>query len=87
MKSSILLWNKGTRLHTQPPLKLESMWGNYDAFFTMLKFIFSDSEIIKEIMFTKSDKIEKPLEFYSVLDQLFGPNVVTTEGDAWKRHR
>ncbi|KAH8815558.1 cytochrome P450 monooxygenase-like protein [Xylogone sp. PMI_703] len=34
----------------------------------------------------KRGEFEKPIEVYSMID-IFGPSVVTTEGDEWKRHR
>jgi cytochrome P450 len=44
------------------------------------------AEAFKEIMIRQADAFPKPLEVYGVLD-LFGSNIVTTNGDPWKIHR
>ncbi|KAI0030490.1 614/534 cytochrome P450 [Vararia minispora EC-137] len=45
----------------------------------------ADPAAIKEIV-THRARFPKPLEWYGVL-KLFGTNVVTTEGNEWKKHR
>eukprot|EP00158_Paraphelidium_tribonemae_P007387 Partr_v1_DN28228_c2_g1_i1_m75687 putative cytochrome P450 len=45
----------------------------------------ANAEVAKEMCNNKVD-FTKPIEIYGVLD-LFGPNIVTTLGDVWKKHR
>lgn len=37
-------------------------------------------------MALRRHEFQKPIEVYSIVD-MFGPSVVTTEGETWKRHR
>jgi cytochrome P450 len=46
----------------------------------------ADPELCKEVMVTQWTQFPKPTHFYGLLD-LFGRNVVTTEGKEWRRHR
>jgi len=46
----------------------------------------NDAHLIREICITKRRSFPKAVHLYSRV-QLFGPNIVTTEGGVWRRHR
>lgn len=50
------------------------------------KFIVCDPQLVKQITTTRRSEFPKPVYLYGLLD-LFGKNIVTTEGDIWKLHR
>jgi len=60
-----------------------------DVFFTVspskLHLFVADADAINEIT-TRRNDFPKPLALYARLD-IFGRNVVTTEGDTWRMHR
>ncbi|KAI8807444.1 cytochrome P450 [Cladochytrium replicatum] len=46
----------------------------------------ANAEAVREIALSRPSEYPKPVEMYNILS-LYGHNVVTTEGDEWKRHR
>ncbi|KIM26275.1 hypothetical protein M408DRAFT_194729 [Serendipita vermifera MAFF 305830] len=50
-----------------------------------LCYLLADAEAIQEVLVNRT-RFPKPIETYKILE-LFGRNLVTTEGDDWKVHR
>ncbi|KAJ3238574.1 hypothetical protein HDU78_003425 [Chytriomyces hyalinus] len=46
----------------------------------------ANPELSKEIMVNRYKEFLKPIQLYGVLD-VYGKNIVTVEGDEWRRHR
>ncbi|KAI8808385.1 cytochrome P450 [Cladochytrium replicatum] len=46
----------------------------------------ANADVVREIALSRANEFPKPLEMYKIL-RIYGNNLVTTEGEEWKRHR
>ncbi|KDQ10985.1 hypothetical protein BOTBODRAFT_177679 [Botryobasidium botryosum FD-172 SS1] len=79
--SSAVRWDRKYKFYEQFGLEVFTevvAWPNIYTFFTL-----ADAEAIKEVTSSRATFQKPP---YKILEQ-YGPNVVTTENEEWKRHR
>lgn len=56
------------------------------TFFFRTLIIVKDANIVKDVMLNRSREFPKPEEQYEFLFGFFGPNILTSTGDVWKKH-
>ncbi|KAI9193082.1 cytochrome P450 [Polychytrium aggregatum] len=74
-------WKKGYKQYRE--------YATDDLIFSVFggkKYVFVANPDLAKIIFDRREDFPKPTEIYVLLD-IFGPNVVTTGGEIWRRHR
>ncbi|KAI8803916.1 cytochrome P450 [Cladochytrium replicatum] len=53
---------------------------------TSTVIMIANADVIREMAYSRPGEFPKPVELYGTL-RIYGENILTTEGDEWKRHR